>query len=260
MKSCTEIEPLVTALLDEEIAVTERDLVEHHLEQCSPCRARAERERTARSVIRARLPRVAPAAPEHLRQRCTSLAGRPAATPIRPARRPAAWLPTSIAAALVMMVSAAAGIALLSRLEVGLAAQLTADHLKCFALRPSEPTAENSQTIATRFQRSSGWNIAVPASEPSEDLELVTARRCLYGEGLMAHVMYDWRGEPLSLFVMPGTQRASHLFQIMGHEAVIWPDHDTTYALVGTAPAADMQRLAERVRAQLRERPTDSRR
>jgi anti-sigma factor RsiW len=259
MKSCTEIEPLVTALLDEEIAVTDRDLVEHHLEQCSPCRARADRERIARSLIRARVSRVAPAAPEHLRHRCASLAGRPAATPTRPARRPA-WLPTSIAAALVLAVSAAAGVALLSRLEVGLAAQLTADHLKCFALRPSQPTTQNSETISAGFQRSSGWNIAVPASEPSEDLELVTARRCLYGEGLMAHVMYDWRGEPLSLFVMPGTERTSRLFQIMGHQAVVWPDHDTTYALVGTAPAADMQRLAERVRAKLRERPTDSRR
>jgi anti-sigma factor RsiW len=135
-----------------------------------------------------------------------------------------------------------------SRLDTALAAQLTIDHAKCFALRPSAPTTEAPEQIAARYKQVQGWNVAVPPEDDTEKLALISGRRCLYGEGLMAHVMYDWRGKPLSLFVLPGARQTSRVFEIMGHETMVWPEGNSTYALVGTASRADMERMAARVR------------
>ena len=49
-----------------------------------------------------------------------------------------------------------------------------------------------------------GWSVPIPAPAPRADVHLVAVRRCLYGEGVVAHVLYRVEGEPVSLFVMPG--------------------------------------------------------
>jgi anti-sigma factor (TIGR02949 family) len=254
MKSCTDIEPLLTALLDDEITADDRERVNQHLERCSPCRRLADEQRTARTVLRVKASSVATPAPRQLHERCAALR---TSTPawVATARRGPRWLPSSVAAGIVaVLATAAAAGVLMSRLEVGLAAQLTVDHLKCFAFAPAEPTTDSPDRIAVRFKEAHGWDVAVPPTAPPDGLELVSARRCLYGEGLMAHVMYDWHGAPLSLFVLPGTDRASRLFHLMGHDAIIWPDQGNTYALVGQASTTDMQWLAAQLRSRMRRR------
>jgi anti-sigma factor RsiW len=70
--------------------------------------------------------------------------------------------------------------------------------------------------------------------EPAEaaDFDLLDVRQCLYDEGAMAHVLCEWRGQPVSLFVVPGRTDREQLLEIVGHDAVIWSGDGNTYVLV----------------------------
>jgi anti-sigma factor RsiW len=257
MKSCRDVESLVTPYLDGQIDPGERGDVEDHLEHCPPCRERAHQARTARAIVRTRGTALAPRAPAGLRTRCAALVpGAPRAASRSP--RPFAalprigWLPISAAAVVLFGVTGLLVFSLSSRLDTALAAQLTIDHAKCFVLRPSKPPTVTPAQIAARYKAQQGWTVTVPPSDAAEGLQLIGGRRCLYGEGLMAHVMYDWHGKPLSIFVLPGARQTARLFEIMGHETIVWPEDGSTYALVGTAPRADMERMAARVRQMVR--------
>src|SRR5690349_4180587 len=139
MSSCAAIDPFVTAYIDGEAGHETRQLVEEHLRRCPPCRSRVDAERAASALLKARRPDLcATAAPAHLRDRCCSARLAAAAVSIagvqaRRARRlprPSLALAASV---LIILASAAT-----YRFSVGatraIAAELTADHLKCFML------------------------------------------------------------------------------------------------------------------------------
>jgi anti-sigma factor RsiW len=94
--------------------------------------------------------------------------------------------------------------------------------------------------------------LKVPASAPVEKLELLGIRRCISTEGLTAHMMYRWRGEPLSVFVL---NRASsrvgtvqRVVEKLGQEAVIWSTRDRTYAVVARGRRSEIEQVAQYVR------------
>ena len=91
------------------------------------------------------------------------------------------------------------------RSDALLAAQLTADHSKCFKLfGPPDGTAADAPNIERMLFEQYGWKIHVPSSSAEDDVQLIGARRCLYGDGLVPHVMYRVHGQDVSLFVLPG--------------------------------------------------------
>ena len=249
MKSCPEIEPFVTAYLDGEVAGPERLAVESHLGACRPCRERAAAERSAREVVRARRARLLEHAPEALRAECASLAhaGRqalPAADAVRPRLRRQPWLSLSMAATLLLAVAGVFMYGQNTRLGAALAAQLTLDHVKCFAMADPEAIAVAPARLETSFENNYGWHVTIPSGADAEHLELLAARRCMYHEGQMAHLMYRRNGHPVSLFVLPNQRQARRIVKMMGHEAVIWTKDGRTYALVGREPPAQMEELA----------------
>ena len=61
--------------------------------------------------------------------------------------------------------------------------------------------------------------VKVPPSLPAEKLELLAVRRCLYGDGRAAHLMYRLDGEPVSLFIVPGLTRPAAELSLFGHDA-----------------------------------------
>jgi anti-sigma factor RsiW len=253
VKTCTEIEPLVTAVVDGEAAPDDRAAVADHLAACAVCRSRADAERGARTIMRATAPRLRVPAPPAVHQRCRSaLASRPS-----PASRAAAWrrhpiaVPMTIAATLVMLLGGLTISSLSDRLQVALAAQLTLEHVKCFAFATPDGTTEPG-VVAASLERQYGWTVKVPGGSTDQRLELLGARRCLYSEGQMAHLMYRLGGRPLSLFVLFDARHPEHVFEIMGHEAIVWTDQGRTYALVGPDSPTDMQRIATYVRSALR--------
>ena len=63
--------------------------------------------------------------------------------------------------------------------------------------------------------------------------------------------MYRHQGRPVSLFMLPDTERAEGLVKVLGHEAAIWCVNDRTFVLVSREPKQDVERLAAFVRSSL---------
>jgi anti-sigma factor RsiW len=95
------------------------------------------------------------------------------------------------------------------------------------------------------------WRMHLPAEPSRAGLELLGARTCLYGEGRIAHIMYRHEGRPVSLFMLPNTERTAGLMEVLGHEAAIWCANNRTFVLISREPHQDVQRLASFVQSSL---------
>ena len=263
MKTCADIESLVTPYVDGEADREGRVAVEAHLAVCSPCRARAAAEKTARQIVRARADLLAERAPASLRARCSRLtaspdepipgAARGLLAGLRMARMPGMprmprmrrWVPLSLAASLVLAVGAIYGMT--NRLEAAFVAQLTVDHTKCF-IETKPGSRIDAHEAETRLVSLYGWDIPVPPGSSAEQIELVDVRRCMYADGYMAHLLYEHQGRAISLFVLPDTARRERLLEIMGHDALIWSEAGRAYVLLGQEGPEGMDEIAAYVR------------
>ncbi len=259
-RACADVEPLLAAYVDGEASADERASVERHLERCEPCRRHETRERTMRSVLQARRHGLGACASPHLRTRCAAALA-PAGAPIpHPAARTFArrsWIPLSFAATLLLAVSAVFVIGLNGSVEA-LATQLAMDHVKCFQLSPVHGAVDAGAAGQAWYQHY-GWLLRVPRSQPVEQLELVDVRRCISTQGITAHLMYRWRGTPLSVYVLNSvpksetpiearlTGREQELSAI-GQQEIIWSTGGRTYAVVGKGQRSDLERVAQYVR------------
>src|SRR6476646_2205398 len=200
---CAELEPFLAAHIDGETTAADAGRVNAHLAACRACRVRVSAEKAAREVLHARRDRLVPCASPQLRQRCAACATA-GPLPLAPAvHRPfvrRAWVPLSFAATLLLAV-AGVFLAGLNRNVEALATGLAADHVKCFQLAPDHAMVEPADAGA-KWQRRYGWSLTVPRSEPVEQLELLDVRRCMSIEGATAHILYKWRGSPLSVYVL----------------------------------------------------------
>jgi anti-sigma factor RsiW len=236
MPSCREIDPLITQYIDGEIAPADKAVVDGHLSACPPCRQRAEAEAAARHTLRSRLCR--PCAPEHLRKRC-----RKAATPIG---RITSTYPVASLSLIAVLVIVGGGVSVygLTRLSpTVLAAQLTLDHAKCFALHGSRDSVD-APAAEAEFARDHGWHLRLPHTPPADHLQLVGVRQCFCGEGPAVHLMYRHDGRPLSLYVLHDITRAPASTEAFGHDALMWSKNGSTYVLLGRESDAALEHLA----------------
>ena len=120
-----------------------------------------------------------------------------------------------------------------------LAAQLVADHVKCFFTTADRGPLDPVQ-VGDRLKDQYGFDVPVPASSPAIGLRLVGARRCLSGDGRTAHLLYSWNGESISLYVIPDDNRPAADVHVMGHDERIWSRHNRTYVLVSPETARDV--------------------
>ena len=102
-----------------------------------------------------------------------------------------------------------------------LAAQLTLDHVKCFAVHDSRRRRSTCAPARSNTRATTAAGCSLPRAAVA-GLQLVGMRRCFCGEGVAAHAMYRLNGRPVSLYVIPdaGATRASA--DVFGHDAVIW--------------------------------------
>src|SRR5262249_26707406 len=155
---CQSIADLVTPFIDGELGDAERRAVDEHLRRCAPCQSRVAAERAVHDLCRVRQAALAIArAPETPRDPWRGLAhashaSRPSAghshPPTAPARQPipmpvaprravpvrSRLTPLALAATLVLIVGGAflyQATAASARL---MAAELAADHVRCFAV------------------------------------------------------------------------------------------------------------------------------
>jgi hypothetical protein len=174
--------------------------------------------------------------------------------PFRVARRfsRSSLRPLALAASLVLIVGGAFMYGITGRSDRVMAAELVADHIKCFGVNRVFNTQQQASIVEGALASTFGWNVRLPERTDEVGLELIGARPCLYGEGRVAHIMYRHHGHPVSVFMLPKTVRPSDLIDVLGHEAAIWPSGDRTFVLVAREPREEVERMASFVHASLR--------
>lgn len=246
MSKCRELEPLLAPYVDGEAAAEQRASVETHVERCPPCRALLEEQRAAHEVLQARREGLRACASDALRARCAAhRQGARAATAI--ARRP--WVSLSLAATLLLAVAGVFAFGLTNTVQA-LTTQLAIDHVTCFRLGKQTPTSPTD--AGDRWAESQGWRVTVPASSNAQELQFVCLRRCLVTEGRVAHLMYKWRGQPLSVYVLPssvGDEGTARLLERFGYEAIIWNNRGRTYVVVSRGRPDDLDGVVQYVKA-----------
>jgi hypothetical protein len=255
MGKCQELDPLLAPYVDGDVAPSDRASVEAHLDRCPPCRHRVEEQRTVRAVLEARRPALRPCAPDTLHARCAAHA---AGSNVRRfgargtlVRR---WVPLSVAATIVLAV---AGVFLFSpnnRVEA-LATQLTLDHMTCFQFAPERLQHSDALNAEHAWIAKHQWDIHVPESSPADHLELLGVRRCGFGKGGVAHILYKWRGQPLSLYVVPRTLRGAMPLEPvdrLGYETVMWSDRHRTYVMLARAQPSELLPVVAYMKAHAR--------
>jgi anti-sigma factor RsiW len=250
--NCSSIDPLVTPYVDGNINDTDRDLVDRHLSACRPCRGRVHAEQAVHRLMCTRRSALGgEAVPPALRARCALLGG-PATS-----RHPTTWRTRgtafALAAGLVLIVGGAFVFEATERSTRVLAAELTADHMKCFrVLNSGLGTHQGAQAVESSMASSFDWQMRLPEHADRAGLELVGARRCVYGQGVVAHIMYRNNGNPVSIFMLPKCARPQELIEVMGHQAAIWSVGNRTFVLIAREPRAEVDRMTSFVQAALR--------
>jgi anti-sigma factor RsiW len=232
--TCAELEPLLALYVDQIASDAERREVDDHLRACSSCRRAVEVQREVRRALAAHGRSAAMSAPPGL---ATRIAAALAAE--QPALMAPDWrsrLSAFAAAALVVLALGAVTVPVLTgRSTVVLAAQLALDHLKCFLIEPHDHGEAVTVADAEReFLHDYGWDLDVPQSL-GPGSRLVAVRRCLYGEGRAAHLLYAVGNQPVSLFILSGVERPAVEVSLLGQDEVAWSEDGRTYLLVGAS-------------------------
>jgi anti-sigma factor (TIGR02949 family) len=248
--NCRRICDLLVQYADGALSDAERADVERHLEACPPCRGIAGMECGARQLLRTCAERLrgGEPLPPGLRSRCQALAAMPGSTRfwLRPSVR------FAIAAATIIFLGTLLSI-VTRQSDALLAAQLTADHVKCFSFfRPDEGStmdaAQAERMLSDRF----GLDVHIPPSSSEGKVDLLNARRCLYADGRIPHLMYEANGQDISLFVLEGESRAPAEMTAFGHHTRIWSRGGNTFVLITPAAEAPVAAAAEYVTREAR--------
>ena len=257
MSDCKSIDPLITSYVDDDVDAGTRRRVDEHVRRCPPCHSRVAAERAVRHLMQAKRPEIThDVAPAQLRDRCFALRAVKAAGAASSTWR-VRMKPLAIAAGLVLVVGGAAVFEATGRSTRLLAAELTADHLKCFGMNALVGTNSDIAAIERTMASTFDWNMHVPESE-NAGLELVGARPCFYAKGKAAHLMYRHNGRPLSVFMLPQLERPGtasngvETVDVMGHEAVVWSQDGRTFVLISREPEQEVSRVLSVMQAELR--------
>jgi anti-sigma factor RsiW len=251
MANCREIEAKLAEYVDGQQAEAERAAVESHLQSCPPCRTRAAGERAAHDLICARRETLRAVAPGHLRQRCAAQRGVGKPPGALLARAP--WVRFSLAASVIFAAALFVLFGWGSSVET-YAAQLSADHLKCFQFPPQAASPPDVTVLGRTWQESNGWGLKLATASTMEGLTLLGIRKCGSSRGRVAHILYRWHGQPLSVYVLnhrfdhSATAAHDHDVTRLGEHAIVWTEHDRTYAVIADQRLPDLQRVAIYVR------------
>ena len=264
MKSCHDVDAIMTAYVDGESEPQETTAVDAHLAVCPPCRDRAKAERTIRDVMHTRASRLGERASATLKARCVAATPESPTAPLASTPGPSVvtvpgvqstrgwyqsvrgWVPLSMAATVLLAVGAVFFVGQDQKLEAAFAAQLAIDHDRCFQDLEPAPAEVDEQRAQGVLARDFGLDVAVPAE--SDDFDVVDVRMCLYDGGQMAHLLCEWRGERVSLFIVPDRTDREHDLEIVDHDAVIWSQNENTYVLVTEKGPVELGPLTDYVR------------
>jgi len=262
IRNCGDLDERLAPYVDGEAAPDSRRAVDAHLARCPECRTQADAEAAARTIVQGHRDSLSSHASDTLKARCGAIANRQSALSIDnpgaplhssiATRRSAIrrWAPLSVAATLLLAVAGVFLFGLNDRVEA-LASSLVVDHVKCFAVTGSSASADPRQS-AIRWQQDQGWPITVADTDPSEQLRLVNVRRCFTSDGRAAHLLYAWRGTPLSVYVLQENAGRDCVINKMGHETAIWCANGRTYAVVADGQPGDLSHIVDYMKTRVR--------
>lgn len=258
MSDCRRTQERLASYADGLLAAAEREAVERHLSACRSCHTVAAAEEGGRTVLREKAAALrSQPLPPGLRTRCEALVrehlhaeseSRTGTSPGSldsggrlPLIRSWRLFPVSVTAVLTLFIATVVFSLATKQSDTLLAAQLTADHAKCFSLfAEPESAAADPVRLEKMLLDDYGWTVRIPPSSPQDGVQLIGARRCLYADGRIPHVMYRVNGQDVSLFMLDGVARAEADVTSLGHRSRIWSRGGTTYVLVGPAGAGDL--------------------
>ena len=251
MHDCQRIAARLAAYVDDLLPSGDHAEVARHQGECRPCRMAEQQERGARDVIRSRVHEISAAAlPPGLRTRCEALARDHA-----PASRPRAFFSrfAPLTAVMMLIIGFFSFSLATHRSDTVLAAQLTADHAKCFRFYASgDSPGADARRVEQMLKGSYGWDVHIPPSSTANGLRLIGARRCLYADGSLPHVMYDADGHHVSLYVLDDVTRSAADLTSLGHRVRSWTIGTRTYVLVWPVAAGDLAPAVRYVMAEAR--------
>ena len=248
MSDCRRTAERLASYTDDALPPAERADIERHLDAGPPCRTAAVHEQGGRTLLRERAEQLkAEPLPPGLRTRCEALARAHCDR-----SRKATWrsgLVPGIVTAFLVLVGAIAGLSVAThKSDTVLAAQLTADHMKCFReFAPAGAPGVDSRDVEERLEDQYGWDVHIPPSSTPAGVQLLGARRCLYADGTIPHVMYRVHGHDVSLYMLEGVQRPPAEVMALGHHSRIWTRGATTYVMISSAPSQEFARAARYV-------------
>jgi anti-sigma factor RsiW len=252
MAECRDLESLFAAYVDGEAAPVDCAALDAHFRSCPACRDRVAGERVVREAVVARRESLRGCASGELRRRCEThrLAVASPETGAASARpgvfSKQTWVPLSMAATLMLAVAGVFLYGLKDGVEA-LGAQLAVDHVKCFEFASQPSVMPDATLLGREWAEARGWTVRVPESEPVEQLELLGIRRCISSQGFTAHLMYKWRGQPLSVYVLnsahPRVGPVPQLVERFGQEEIIWSKSGRTYAVVTRGRPSDIEHV-----------------
>jgi anti-sigma factor RsiW len=231
--TCEELQPLLASYADGNLSQAERARVQAHLATCAACRHAVDVQRMMRQALASHGPLLATPAPPGLRTRLSArlAAEQSPAQDIGWRTRLSAF---AAAAIVVLAVGAVALPVVTGRSTVVLAAQMALDHIKCFSIDGHEHDTPITEAEAeAELLQEYGWQLDVPETLGVDGGRLVAVRRCLYGDGRAAHLLYRVDGAPVSLFILPGLERPAQELTMLGYDEVVWTAGGRTYLLVG---------------------------
>jgi anti-sigma factor RsiW len=239
VSDCRRTVDRLAPYVDRVLPASERADVEQHLARCQPCRGAARAEEGARAVLREKAPDLQDQPlPPGLRGRCEALASEHLKrTPARTWR----LIPVSITAVLTIFIATVVFSLATQQSNTLLAAQLTVDHSKCFGLfADADSPVADAGHLEDMLLDDYGWKVRVPPSSPVDGVQLIGARRCLYADGRIPHLMYRVNGQDVSLFMLDGVTRRDADVISLGHRSRIWSRGGTTYVLVAPTAAGEL--------------------
>jgi hypothetical protein len=172
------------------------------------------------------------------------------ATAVAPRR--ARLAPLAAAASLVLIVGGAFLYQATAYSRRIMAAELAADHVKCFAMNARSARISLPRPCTAPWPPGSAGTSTCRTAPRAKASSLVGSRPCLYANGTVAHIMYRHHGQPVSLFMLPRTARPEQFVNVLGHQCAIWSSGDRTFVLVAREPRSDVERLAAFVHAAVR--------